>query len=73
MCGIAGIFSIGETKAVIESEIVRMRDTMTPRGPDDAGIYLYEEKALSLGFGHRRLSIIDLSNKGHQPSAVLIG
>ena len=36
-------------------------------GPDDDGIFFDEKK--HLGFGHRRLSIIDLSNNGHQPMA----
>lgn len=40
-----------------------MRDTMTHRGPDDAGSFL----AQGVGLGHRRLSIIDLSPGGHQP------
>jgi len=42
-----------------------MRDQMTHRGPDDAGEYLFDEGRGGLGF--RRLSIIDLSEAGHQP------
>jgi asparagine synthase (glutamine-hydrolysing) len=42
-----------------------MRDSMTHRGPDDAGSYWSDDGRL--GLGHRRLSIIDLSRAGHQP------
>ena len=42
-----------------------MRDAMSHGGPDDSGVYLDGEKGLA--FGHRRLSIIDLSPAGHQP------
>ena len=73
MCGIVGIFSIDENKVVSESEIVRMRDKMIPRGPDDAGIYLHKGRDFSLGLGHRRLSILDLSFRGHQPMSIADG
>lgn len=66
MCGICGIFNYGGTQqAVTEEKLVRMRDTMIHRGPDDAGVYISPDKML--GFGHRRLSIIDLSACGRQP------
>jgi asparagine synthase (glutamine-hydrolysing) len=42
-----------------------MRDAMSHGGPDDSGVYL--DAANGLAFGHRRLSIIDLSAAGHQP------
>lgn len=42
-----------------------MRDTLTHRGPDDAGIYLSPDN--KSGLGHRRLSILDLSECGRQP------
>ena len=62
MCGICGIINADRAKRVQESELVKMRDVMSPRGPDDAGMYIDG----SAGFAHRRLSIIDLAN-GHQP------
>ena len=65
MCGICGIYHFSGKGNVDESLITRMRDTMSHRGPDDAGIYL--SKDMRLGLGHRRLSIIDLSPAGHQP------
>jgi len=60
MCGIAGLFLRNSPcdPAVLE----RMRDILTHRGPDDSGSFICG----SLGLGHRRLSIIDLSG-GHQP------
>ncbi|MDQ5845017.1 MAG: asparagine synthase (glutamine-hydrolyzing), partial [Acidobacteriota bacterium] len=45
--------------------IVRMRDEMQHRGPDDAGELIFDDARGGLGF--RRLSIIDLSEAGHQP------
>jgi len=65
MCGIAGIIDLGD-HAVAESQIKQMTDLVAHRGPDGAGSYLYK----NLGFGHRRLSIIDLSDAGHQPMAL---
>ncbi|MCK5171890.1 MAG: hypothetical protein KAR47_00765 [Planctomycetes bacterium] len=46
-----------------EETLVRMRDCLTHRGPDDAGVWINK----SMGLGHRRLSIIDTSQSGHQP------
>lgn len=60
MCGITGIIS----KNKIEKNIIEnMIDTIVHRGPDGFGYY-YGEKFV---FGHRRLSIVDLSEAGHQP------
>ncbi|MDD5625829.1 MAG: asparagine synthase (glutamine-hydrolyzing) [Patescibacteria group bacterium] len=67
MCGIVGIFYHRNNSSVDESALIKARDTMVHRGPDDAGIYISSNKIL--GLGHRRLSIIDLSPAGHQPMA----
>lgn len=56
MCGICGKIYVKNDRRVDESEIIRMRDTMVRRGPDDAGLYIQDNVAI----GHRRLSIIDL-------------
>lgn len=48
-----------------------MRDTLFNGGPDDAGVFC--DRGSSLAFGHRRLSIIDLSDTGHQPMSTLDG
>ena len=64
MCGITGIIS----KKKIEKNIIEiMTDTIVHRGPDGFGYY-YGEKFV---FGHRRLSIVDLSDAGHQPMQYL--
>ena len=63
MCGICGIISFNEELS--ENKLVSMRDTMIHRGPDGAGVYLSQNK--KVGLGHRRLKIIDLSEKAKQP------
>jgi len=62
MCGIAGIVTTGRLTTEDRVRAVAMRDVITHRGPDDAGLYLDDHAAL----GHRRLSIVDLA-AGHQP------
>jgi asparagine synthase (glutamine-hydrolysing) len=69
MCGIAGIATAsGSASADVVS---RMRDTLRHRGPDDEGVWRAEDGTVA--FGHRRLSIIDLSSGGHQPMADAAG
>lgn len=66
MCGICGIYEYGANEPAINSDlIVRMRDTMTHRGPDDAGVYVSENRRV--GLGNRRLAIVDLSPAGRSP------
>lgn len=68
MCGICGVFEFGKSgRGVEEDTLIRMRDTMTHRGPDDAGTYISPDGRI--GLGHRRLSIVDLSPAGRQPMA----
>lgn len=62
MCGIAGIIK-KDKKAVMKSEIKKMTDILVHRGPDSSGKYIEN----NIGFGHRRLSILDLSCAGTQP------
>jgi len=62
MCGILGIVNF-DTRNTDRDLVIKMRDTMYHRGPDDAGVYVAESVALA----HRRLAIIDLSETGHQP------
>jgi asparagine synthase (glutamine-hydrolysing) len=64
MCGIVGKVSFTKTP-VQAHDVARMRDTLSHRGPDDDGIYISPDH--TVGLGHRRLSIIDLSARGHQP------
>ncbi|MCX6765275.1 MAG: asparagine synthetase B, partial [Candidatus Nealsonbacteria bacterium] len=66
MCGIVGAFLFKNTNFKIsESYITRMRDTMVHRGPDGAGTWVAADGRI--GLGHRRLSIIDLSEAASQP------
>lgn len=63
MCGIAGLIGTG---APVTRDIVRaMTDPIRSRGPDDAGEWVDEN--VGVGFGHRRLAVVDLSAAGHQP------
>lgn len=65
MCGIVGVISNNATIKVDAVLLQQMRDTMLHRGPDGAGIWIAENEMA--GLGHRRLSIIDLSNAAIQP------
>ncbi|WP_066164480.1 asparagine synthase (glutamine-hydrolyzing) [Aliarcobacter cryaerophilus] len=62
MCGISGIIYKNALK-VDKNEIQKINDLISHRGPDDEGFYFEKNFA----FGHRRLSILDLSSDGHQP------
>src|SRR5918993_3546180 len=64
MCGIAGLVGPERLHADDRARVIRMRDVISHRGPDDAGLYEDEHAIL----GHRRLSIVDLV-AGHQPLA----
>jgi len=64
MCGICGYIS---KQHIDDSKLKSMRDTMQHRGPNDAGIWQSQINGYNVGLAHRRLSIIDLSSKGHQP------
>ncbi|MBN1553874.1 MAG: asparagine synthase (glutamine-hydrolyzing) [Phycisphaerae bacterium] len=63
MCGIVGIVSPApvRNRALLED----MRDTLRHRGPDDAGAWWSSDGGV--GFGHRRLAILDLTPGGRQP------
>ena len=62
MCGIVGIFDTQTKRTVDAALLTRMNETQFHRGPDEGGVHT----EAGMGFGHRRLSIIDLSS-GHQP------
>ena len=66
MCGINGIFSIGNSlPANVDVLIANMNSCIRHRGPDDNGVFIDRENGIALG--HQRLSIIDLTFAGHQP------
>src|SRR5262249_49889547 len=67
MCGIAGILNLAAAVHDEQPHVLRMRDAMVHRGPDDAGLYQSVDRRVTLA--HRRLSIVDLTRAGHQPMA----
>jgi asparagine synthase (glutamine-hydrolysing) len=68
MCGINGIFAYHYAANPIDGgELVKTRDHMIKRGPDGAGAWISDTRRM--GLGHRRLSIIDLSDAAAQPMA----
>lgn len=70
MCGIAGIWHLDGSR-LNKEKLIRFTDSMYERGPDGAGYELYRDE--TLGLGHRRLSILDLSEAGKQPMSYLDG
>lgn len=66
MCGITGFLQHDSLSSdELRARVTAMRDTLTHRGPDDSGTWVDPEAGIALG--HRRLSILDLSELGHQP------
>jgi asparagine synthase (glutamine-hydrolysing) len=71
MCGIAGIIcpritgESGEKRSLLNHRLLRMTDSLLHRGPDGERCWI--NPSVSAGFGHRRLSIIDLSDNAAQP------
>ncbi len=66
MCGIAGIYSYDkDAPSIDQAELMRIRERMIARGPDDAGLWVSDDRRV--GLAHRRLAIIDLSPAGAQP------
>src|SRR5436190_14819747 len=68
MCGIAGIINT-DARPVSPMTLRAMTDMIAHRGPDGEGSYING----SVGFGHRRLAVIDLSAAAHQPMATTSG
>jgi asparagine synthase (glutamine-hydrolysing) len=66
MCGINGIVAFGNGAPSVDvDELTRTREAMRSRGPDAAGIWISPDGRA--GLGHRRLSIIDVSDRANQP------
>lgn len=66
MCGIAGIYAYHYVaNSPDRAELIRVRNSMEKRGPDGSGAWFSQDGRV--GFGHRRLSIIDLSDNAAQP------
>lgn len=67
MCGIVGAVVFNDNFKITPSYIDKMRDVMFHRGPDGAGTWVSGDS--KIGLGHRRLSIVDLSETAAQPMA----
>ena len=68
MCGIVGGFwSAPNDSDVVEERLSLSLGALSHRGPDDNGIEIFDIDSFKVGFGHARLSIIDLTSSGHQP------
>jgi len=65
MCGISGF--VTRDGSLSEEDLVKMTNVLEHRGPDDVGFFYNSYSNYTVGLGHRRLSILDLSENGHQP------
>ena len=65
MCGLAGVLLSERTSVPISDIVDDMAATLAHRGPDSGGSWVDTQQGV--GFSHRRLSIVDLSEHGHQP------
>ena len=64
MCGLTG-FWMKDSSASLHAIVEDMSSTLVHRGPDSGAVWV--DKESGIGLGHRRLSILDLSNQGAQP------
>lgn len=72
MCGITGFIDFTQQNAAKSLAVIRqMTNTLHHRGPDDQGVW--QDEANGLAFGQTRLSILDLTQHGHQPMASSCG
>jgi asparagine synthase (glutamine-hydrolysing) len=72
MCGITGFLSTSATISLTQTHLQQLTNTLRHRGPDAEGYYFEQPtntsaQKISIGLGHRRLSIIDLSSAANQP------
>ena len=65
MCGVIAVLSCRGAVGVNDQQVARMRDVMSHRGPDGAGLWRSADGAAVLA--HRRLAVVDLSAEGAQP------
>ena len=68
MCGFCG-YVLTKRKSTVDFQFVldKMTDILAHRGPDSKGLYHTDTEHATVGLGHRRLSIIDLSKNANQP------
>lgn len=68
MCGVVALYRYGVNgRPIAADELIAIRDAMVNRGPDAAGLWISDDQRV--GFGHRRLTIIDLNTRSDQPMA----
>lgn len=67
MCGITGFIAFKESIHFNHESVVKMTQPLSKRGPDHTGIELVKNEELHVALGHKRLSIIDLSESSNQP------
>ena len=65
MCGITGVIDFNKQSS--NEVLLAMTNSLAHRGPDGSGVDLQSENEFQIGFGHRRLSIIDLTENAKQP------
>ena len=65
MCGIVGVISSLGGQEELDKFLLPAISALSHRGPDDSGFW--KDEQCGIGLGHRRLSILDLSQEGHQP------
>ncbi|WP_121357546.1 asparagine synthase (glutamine-hydrolyzing) [Flavisolibacter nicotianae] len=65
MCGLTGFCDFN--KRLNAEHLAKANDTLVHRGPDSGDQAFFPESAVNIGFGHRRLSIMDVSSNGSQP------
>ena len=68
MCGITGLITT-DRKPIDRGILEQMTERVRHRGPDDGGTWIGEAGGVQIGLGNRRLSILDLSQRGHMPMA----
>jgi asparagine synthase (glutamine-hydrolysing) len=68
VCGLAGIFAYDGRPIELQG-LISKREAMHSRGPDGAG--LWSAQGSSIAFTHRRLAILDLTERGAQPTLLL--
>src|SRR5947209_2284658 len=64
MCGIAGVL-VSDGIELDPADLRRLAEALAHRGPDGEGIWVSPDR--TAGFAHRRLAILDVSERGHQP------
>lgn len=65
MCGITGFIDLSKQSSI--EDIQAMTDSMVHRGPDGGAIEFFKKDNYTIGLGHRRLAIIDITNAANQP------